>query len=177
MEAGDARELLSVFSDPLVMAAFASPPFGAAEMEAWVARNLRHQSEHGYGLFTVVLKGTGEVIGDCGLEQMDIGAELGYDLRSDQWNQALATEAATAVRDYAFETLGLPRLVSLIRVGNEASRRVAEKVGMSLERRSERHGVDYWIFALDAPAATRDGTPSSGVPSNDSRRTRSTSGE
>jgi ribosomal-protein-alanine N-acetyltransferase len=176
MEAGDARELLAVFSDPLVMAAFASPPFGPTEMDAWVARNLEHQSLHGYGLFPVVLKSTGAVIGDCGLEQMDIGAELGYDLRSDRWNRGLATEAATAVRDYAFETLGLPRLVSLIRVGNGASRRVAEKVGMSLEARSERHGVDYWIFALDARAATRDGTPSSGVPSKVSRRTRATSG-
>ena len=154
MRADDARELLAVFADPLVMAAFASPPFGPTEMDAWVARNLEHQVVHGYGLFTVVLKDTGAVIGDCGLEQMDIGAELGYDLRSDQWNQGLATEAATAVRDYAFGTLGLPQLVSLIRVGNDASRRVAEKVGMRLKERSERHGIDYWIYALDAPAAT-----------------------
>ena len=155
MEASDARELLAVFVDPLVMAAFASPPFGPEEMDAWVARNLGHQSVHGYGLFTVVLKDTGAVIGDCGLEQMDIGAELGYDLRSEHWNQGLATEAATAVRDYAFETLGIRRLVSLIRVGNEASRRVAEKVGMRLEAGSERHGVGYWIFAMDAPAGVR----------------------
>jgi RimJ/RimL family protein N-acetyltransferase len=154
MEAGDARELLAVFADPVVMAAFASPPFGPTEMDAWVARNLEHQTAHGYGLFTVVLKDTGAVIGDCGLEQMDIGAELGYDLRRDHWNQGFATEAATAVRDYAFEALGIPRLVSLVRVGNQASRRVAEKVGMSIEERSERQGVDYWIFALDGPAAT-----------------------
>jgi len=87
MQAGDAPELLAVFADTLVMAAFASPPFGPPEMDAWVARNLEHQSVHGYGLFTVVLKDTGAVIGDCGLEQMDIGAELGYDLRSTgmQW--------------------------------------------------------------------------------------------
>jgi RimJ/RimL family protein N-acetyltransferase len=153
MQAGDAHELLAVFADPLVMAAFASPPFGPVEMDAWVARNLRHQSDHGYGLFTVVLKDSGAVIGDCGLEDMDIGAELGYDLRSDHWNRGLATEAATAVRDYAFETLGIPRLVSLIRVGNDPSRRVAEKIGMGLEGRSERHGIDYWVFALAAPGA------------------------
>ena len=176
MQAGDAPELLAVFADTLVMAAFASPPFGPKEMDAWVARNLEHQSVHGYGLFTVVLKDTHAVIGDCGLEQMDIGAELGYDLRSDQWNRGLATEAATVVRDYAFETLRIPRLVSLIRVGNEASRRVAEKVGIHFEERSERHGVDYWIFALDAPAAKRDGTPSIGAPSHISQRMRATSG-
>jgi [ribosomal protein S5]-alanine N-acetyltransferase len=152
MVAADARELLAVFSDPLVMAAFASPPFTPADMDAWVARNLQHQADHGYGLFTVLLKETATVIGDCGLEHMDMGVELGYDLRSGHWNRGLATEAATAVRDYAFESLRIPRLVSLIRVGNTASGRVAEKVGMRLQEQSERHGIAYWIFAMDAPA-------------------------
>jgi ribosomal-protein-alanine N-acetyltransferase len=163
MEANDAKELLAVFTDPLVMAAFASPPFTPADMDGWVARNLEHQAEHGYGLFTVLLKERGDVIGDCGLEQMDIGAELGYDLRSDHWNRGLATEAAMAVRDYAFDVLVIPRLVSLVRVGNTSSRRVAEKLGMRLEEQSERHGIAYWIFALDAPSlATRADPRASG---------------
>ncbi len=44
--------------------------------------------------------------------------ELGYDFRSDYWNQGFATEAAIAVRDYAFKTIQLPGLISLIRIGN-----------------------------------------------------------
>jgi ribosomal-protein-alanine N-acetyltransferase len=149
----DRDDLLAVFSDPLVMAAFGAPPFGPAEMDRWVARNLQHQADHGYGLFTVLLKETSAVIGDCGLERMDVGDELGYDLRSDHWNRGLATEAAIAVRDHAFGTLGLPRLVSLIRVGNQASRRVAEKVGMRLVEGSQRGGTAYWVFGLDAPSS------------------------
>lgn len=77
--------------------------------------------------------------------------KLGYDLRSDYWNQGLATEAATAVRDYAFETLRLPRLVSLIRQGNIASRRVAEKIGMRHLEDSDRSGHPYWLFGQDRP--------------------------
>ena len=78
-------------------------------------------------------------------------AELGYDLRSDYWNQGLATEAAAAVRDYAFNELQLPRLISLIRVGNMASKRVAEKTGMSLTEEVYLHGIHYWRYEIQRP--------------------------
>lgn len=130
----DVDPLLNIFADPRVMASFGLEPFDRSQMDAWVQRNLDHQDQHGYGLFAVILKRTDELIGDCGLDEMELdgpsGAELGYDLQSRYWNQGLATEAATAVRDYAFGTLALPRLMSLIRQGNIASRRVAEKIGM-----------------------------------------------
>lgn len=139
-----------IFTDPNVMAAFHHDPFTREQMQRWLQRNLDHQHEFGYGLFSVFLKETGELIGDCGLEQMDDmnAAELGYDFRSDFWNQGYATEAACAVRDYAFEVLRLPQLISLIRVGNLASKRVAEKVGMTLTEELTRYGVQYWKYTL-----------------------------
>lgn len=156
MRAEDADPLLRVFGDPLVMASFGADPFDRIRMRAWVQRNLDHQDQHGYGLFTVILKQSGEVIGDCGLEHMEVAgvpaAELGYDLQSDVWNQGLATEAAIAARDHAFSTLRLPRLVSLIRQGNIASRRVAEKIGMHHLEDIDRSGHPYWLFGQDRPA-------------------------
>ena len=150
MRADDAIELLKVFSDPRVIASFpGTTPFDAIRMAAWTDRNLRHQREHGYGLFSVLHKLDGELIGDCGLERMEIGVELGYDLRSDYWGHGLATEAATAVRDFAFATLALDHVVSLIRVGNDRSRRVAEKIGMSLVEQIERNGATYWLYRVD----------------------------
>jgi RimJ/RimL family protein N-acetyltransferase len=102
-----------------------------------------------------VLKESGLLIGDCGLERMEVGGvpevELGYDLRSDHWGQGLATEAASAVRGFAFNALGLPRLVSLIRPSNAASCRVAEKIGMQREREIDRGGQTYWIYAVSKP--------------------------
>ncbi len=155
MTAEDIDPLLLVFGDPLVMAAFGVQPFDRAQMEGWVRRNLDHQVEHGYGLFTVTLKNSGAIIGDCGLELMDLddgpAAELGYDLRSDHWNRGLATEAAMTVRDHAFATLRLPRLVSLIRPGNMASRRVAEKTGMRQLDDIDRSGQRYWLFDQRRP--------------------------
>jgi RimJ/RimL family protein N-acetyltransferase len=119
-------------------------------MTQWVERNLDHQAAHGYGLFSVILKSNGLLIGDCGLERIEVDgasvAELGYDFRSDYWNQGYATEAASAVRDYAFSQLQLPRLISLIRVGNRASQRVAEKIGMRLTDTITRHGHRYWHY-------------------------------
>lgn len=153
MRAGDLEPLLAIFGDPVLMAeAFDTQPFGQAEMARWIERNLDHVRRHGYGLFTVTDRATGEVIGDCGLEHMDVegaeAVELGYDIRRDRWHRGFATEAAAAVRDYAFHDLRLPGLISLIRVGNLASRRVAEKIGMHLTREIARHGRTYWLYAL-----------------------------
>ena len=146
----DIDALHLIFTDPHVMAAFQHDPFTRAQMARWLQRNLDHQNEYGYGLFSVMLRETGELIGDCGLEQMEElhAAELGYDFRSEFWNQGYATEAACAVRDYAFDVLRLPQLISLIRVGNLASKRVAEKVGMTLAEEFTRYGVQYWKYTL-----------------------------
>lgn len=157
MRAEDVEDLLHIFTDPKVMASFGGILLQRAEMEQWVQRNLQHQEQYGYGLFSVLLKRDGRLIGDCGLERMEVGAsfetELGYDFRSDYWKQGLATEAAVAVRDYAFHTLRLPRLISLIHIGNLASRRVAEKVGMRLAEVVTRHGQQYWLYCV-APEGT-----------------------
>jgi ribosomal-protein-alanine N-acetyltransferase len=98
MTAGDTEDLLEIFSDARVMASFGGVLFDHHRMEAWVQRNLTHQEKYGYGLFSVVLKSEGRLIGDCGLEHMDIDGdpevELGYDFRSDYWGDGYATEAA-----------------------------------------------------------------------------------
>ncbi|HEY6102031.1 MAG TPA: GNAT family N-acetyltransferase, partial [bacterium] len=74
--------------------------------------------------------------------------ELGYDIRRDHWNQGLATEAATAVRDHAMDALGLRRLVSLIRAGNGASCRVAEKIGMRRAEETTRYERRSFVYRL-----------------------------
>src|SRR5437773_9519859 len=113
MEPSDVDALLQIFADPKVMASFREPPFDRYRMERWVQRNLDHQTQYGYGLFSVILKSESLLIGNCGLEQQEVEgaleAELGYDFRSDYWGQGFATEAASAVREYAFQTLELPR--------------------------------------------------------------------
>ena len=161
MHAKDQQGSLTVFGDERVLAAFAAEPMNDAQMRFWVEHNLEHQRQYGYDLHTVVLKATGEIIGDCGLEHMTenrLEAELGYDFRSDMWGQGLATEAATAVRDHALANLGLTRLFSLIRAGKARSRRVAEKVGMTLDATVDRCGVSYRVDARNLAPRARDAT-------------------
>jgi RimJ/RimL family protein N-acetyltransferase len=159
MRAEDAVALLPLFGDPRVMAVFESDPFDLRQTEQWVQHNVAHQERHGYGLYVVILKASGVLIGDCGLTQMEVAGEqeteLGYDLRSDYWGQGLATEAASAVRDHAFGVLGIARLVSLIRHGNRASQRVAEKIGMRRVRDLAHGGVEYWLYACSRDEVTR----------------------
>jgi ribosomal-protein-alanine N-acetyltransferase len=61
--------------------------------------------------------------------------EIGYSFVRRHWNSGFATEAAIACRNFGFADLNLSHLVSLIDPANRASRRVAEKVGRSWDRR------------------------------------------
>ena len=154
MHLSDLDDLQKIFGDPKVMDSFSSPPFNRQQMEQWIRRNLTHQETHGYGLFSVILKSNNLLIGDCGLEHMEVGGEpvteLGYDFRSDYWNQGFATEAASSLRDFALDSLSLPSLISLIRVGNKASRRVSEKIGMQLTDEITKNGIGYWVYSIDS---------------------------
>ena len=174
MRRDDAKPLMRLFGDPTFMESFGRGPFDESEMSAWVERNLAHQQRHGYGLFTIVLRGSEQVIGDCGLEVMELEGEreveLGYDLRRDLWGNGYATEAAIAVTEHAFGHLGLQRLVSMVRVGNSRSARVAERVGIVREA-SVSLGVRYERYALAAPnTRPRPGRPSAPDDSADRSR-------
>jgi len=96
------------------------------------------------GLWATIDKETGRFIGRCGLLPWTIEGqnevEVAYSLAQDFWGQGLATEAAQGILQYGFEKLNLSRLICLIDPENIASQRVAEKIGMSLEKKVD--GID-----------------------------------
>ncbi|HMD55642.1 MAG TPA: GNAT family N-acetyltransferase [Phycisphaerae bacterium] len=151
----DVAALLTVFGDAEVMR-FYPAPFDCERMQEWVDWNQRNYTNCGYGLWALILRATGELIGDCGLvnQQVDgvLEIEIGYHIRRDLWGQGLATEAALACRDYGFNILGYQRLVSLIHPQNAASRRVAEKVGMTLCREAQWKDKLTCIYAIERTA-------------------------
>lgn len=79
-------------------------------------------------------------IGEISLEISPNGgeAELGWILHRNFWGQGLATEAAFAVRDFAFQTLGLKKLFAHCDARNIGSARVMEHIGMRLEATGAR---------------------------------------
>ncbi len=111
----------------------------------------RYQTD-GFGLFAVVLKLNGEVIGNCGVVRQDIEGEslleVGYHFRRDYWGHGYATEAARACMEYAFRRLDAAKVVSLILHQNLPSRRVAERNGMTVEREAIFHGLPHLMYAI-----------------------------
>jgi ribosomal-protein-alanine N-acetyltransferase len=147
----DADALARVLSDPETMR-FYPAPYDRAGVEDWIARGIRRYAEHGHGLWAMVLKASGEMIGDCGLTVQNVdGAdeiEIGYHVRRELWGQVLATEAARACRDYGFARLRAERLISLICPENLPSRRVAEKNGMTVWKEVMWHNISHLVYTI-----------------------------
>lgn len=108
------------------------------------------------GLWATILKETGEFIGRCGLLPWTIDGqdevEVAYMIDKRYWRRGLGSEAARGIRDYAFAQLGLSRLVCLIYPENEASIKIAEGIGMALEREAEDEHGPYLIYAMTRSA-------------------------
>lgn len=147
----DADALARVISDAETMK-FYPTPFDRAAVEEWIERNIQRYRNDGHGLWAMVLKSTGEFIGDCGLMVQTVDGsneiEIGYHVRRDLWGQGLATEAARACRDYGFVCLRATRLISLIRPENLQSRRVAEKNGLTIWKEVMWHDLLHLVYAI-----------------------------
>ncbi|MGC2112449.1 MAG: GNAT family N-acetyltransferase [Candidatus Korobacteraceae bacterium] len=152
----DVDAIFAILGDPIAMQYYPRT-FEREDAVEWIERNRRRYESDGYGLLAIVLKSSGEVIGDCGLSwQMadeEPMLELGYHLRRDHWGHGYATEAAQACMDYSFCVLKTDRLVSLIKPENIPSRRVAERNGMRVEREVMHQGLAHLLYVADAPRA------------------------
>ncbi|MGB9071326.1 MAG: GNAT family N-acetyltransferase [Terriglobales bacterium] len=154
--AEDADALALVLSDPETMRYYPAP-YDRAAVKQWIARNQRRYADDGVGLWAMVLKTSGEVVGDCGIVRQQVEGEylyeIGYHLRRDLWGQGLATEAAVACRDWGFAHLKADRLISLIRPENIASGRVAARNGMTIWKEVEWRGLRHYVYSVERPGA------------------------
>lgn len=154
MTPADRPALCRILQDSEVMYAY-NGPFSDEEVDEWLERQLARYRQYGYGLWAVVLKATGEMIGQCGLTlQQWNGREMleaGYLFQRSHWHQGYATEAAGACMDYAFGTLNSPLICSIIRNNNLPSQQVALRNGMSRQAGvmvKHYRGVEmpHWLF-------------------------------
>ncbi|MCB0348039.1 MAG: GNAT family N-acetyltransferase [Bdellovibrionales bacterium] len=91
-----------------------------------------------FGFRSVIEKSSGSHIGDCGLIQKEVDnkqeIEIVYFFNSSFWGSGFATEAAQAMVNYGFNQIGIRRVIALIHPDNEASKKVAIKLGLSFEK-------------------------------------------
>lgn len=155
MTENDFDALCEILQDAEVMYAY-EHAFSDEEVHQWLQNQLNRYKQYGYGLWAMIHKETGEFIGQVGLTMQNVeGAqelEIGYLLKRKYWHQGYATETARACKSYAFNKLKQNRVTSIIRDNNYSSQRVAERVGMKMEKKFTKHyyGMDmpHYVFAM-----------------------------
>lgn len=151
MNAGDFDALCRILQDEETMYAYEGA-FSDEEVREWLDRQLSRYQKWGFGLWAVVLKETGGMIGQCGLTMQPWKSgevlEIGYLFERRYWHKGYATEAARACKQYAFETLKAEEVCSIIRDTNFPSQRVALRSGLVKTDSWTKHyrGVDMPHF-------------------------------
>ncbi|WP_097004500.1 GNAT family N-acetyltransferase [Lacrimispora amygdalina] len=126
-----------ILSDQETMQFYPSA-FDKNQTRRWIEWNLINYNKDGFGLWAVILKKSDEFIGDCGITMQNIYGdgnllpEIGYHINKRFWNNGYASQAAKACLRYIFEKTDYNEVFSYQKWTNIPSRKVAEKIGMSL---------------------------------------------
>ena len=149
----DLDDLFAFYSDPEVVKYIPDAPRTyeetKEELEWFLNGHPRHPE---LGLLATIYKESDQFIGRCGLLPCTIDnqseVEVAFAFSKGYWGQGLATEVAQALIQYGFERLGLSRLICLIERENEASIKVATKIGMTFEKEGEDEKGPFLLYAL-----------------------------
>lgn len=157
-------EMLDLYSDPEVTR-FLKPLDEAGHLgrlreteQMWASR--------GYGRVAIHERDTGRFLGRGGLHYWDqFGeVEVGWVLRADAQGRGYATEAGRAWVRWAFEHLPVPYVTACISPDNQASRAVADRLGMSVIRADQLHGREVLVFAVHRKPGAHSGPPAAAAP-------------
>jgi RimJ/RimL family protein N-acetyltransferase len=125
-------------------------PWSEEQIRGFVERQVKLYAERGFCRWRLLDAASSEFMGFCGAgfwrDAPD--AEIGWWLARRHWGRGLATEAARCALRDAFERVGLERLISVAMVGNAASLRVMEKLGLRRQREFESEGVRLVQYGL-----------------------------
>lgn len=155
----DWNALSEILQDAEVMYAY-EHAFSDQEVTDWLQNQQNRYRQYGFGLWAVIEKKTGRLIGQCGITMQQANnqqvPEIGYLFRRDYWHQGFAIETASACKQYAFDVLNLPKITSIIRDNNYPSQKVAQRNGMHREFTITKHyyGIDmpHYVFSVANPA-------------------------
>ena len=158
-EESDSEATYAYRSHPLVTRYWIVRPEAPEEVRAFLrrAREYSQVEPQTQFRFAVILKSTGQFLGGCGLDITNSAwraGEIGYHLMPEFWGQGYGAEAARALVQFGFETLGLHRIFAECFPINIASARVMEKAGMTREahlrqnKYIEGHWYDTLVYAI-----------------------------
>lgn len=150
----DLDALWALYCNPRITQYIPDAPRSREEAQEELEWHMHGHPRHpDLGLWATIHKETGKFIGRCGLLPWNIDGrdevEVAYTIAEEFWGQGLGTEAALAIRDHGFNMLNFSRLICLIDAENTASRRVAEKIGMSFEREAQDDMGPFLIYSVN----------------------------
>jgi [ribosomal protein S5]-alanine N-acetyltransferase len=161
-EEQDLAAALAILGDPQTMNFYAQP-YTEEQVTKIIRNSIESLRTYGYGTLAVIEKSSGALIGDCGITIQNIDGqneyEVGYRIHRSKWGQGYAYQAAAAVLNHGFDALGLQKLCSYMASDHLQSRRVAEKLGMTVEkmyRNPRNRGYLTCVYSLHRDAQGKD---------------------
>jgi RimJ/RimL family protein N-acetyltransferase len=129
---------------------YGAPRSSLDENREKLTLQIAHFEQHGFGMCAVELAASGETIGAAGLQHLEDGPEIevGYRFLKEHWGHGYATESAQASIDFAFDEVGLDRIVAVALETNIASRRVLEKCGLREIGLTHVYGLEHVKYEI-----------------------------
>ena len=164
----DVEAAFAFFGDPEVMRfSLNGPHVSRKTTEDFIQTNISRQARLGFSIWAVIERGSGSLIGMCGLAGFGHGVsgiELAYRLRRDRWGRGYATEAGQIAVRHAFGPLGLDRLIAAVERENTPSIHVLEKCEFVFVEDREIAGKDALVYERLPPTGPHPSTISGGGP-------------
>jgi len=154
----DFEDLREMLQDADVMTAW-EHIFSELQVQEWLNRQFERYEKDGVGVFAMIEKDTGVMVGQGGLVWSEINGarvlEITYMLKKEYWHKGFAIEGARGLTDYAFKEMDIDKVYIPIRPENSASRKVAEKLGAKVNgeyvKNYNNKDMLHLIYVLDKP--------------------------
>lgn len=128
-------------------------------VESIIGSSVDYFDQHGSGFYGVRLASASDsIVGFCGHRRFEDSAtdpgnrieetELLYGMHPNFWSQGLGTEAARAVLTHGFEVCDFRKVFATTDTPNQRSVKVLQRLGMSFDRRQQRHGLDTVFYSM-----------------------------
>ena len=148
LQQDDIENLSILNSDPDVRQFFPDGVQSREQTEERIQDFLSFYKNHGLPCFVMFELASGEFVGRGGFGPINGEVEVGYLLHKKYWGKGYATEALSALLEWAKQNIKTEYIIALTPLAHIASQRVIQKCGMKNYRQAEAYGVDCVFYRI-----------------------------
>ena len=147
LEDHDLQNLMRLDMNLEVRAFFPEGLSTPKQLQEKIIRSRTSFLQKGFGEFSVTDLKTNEFLGRAGFAELKNGEiEVGYLLLKEYWGKGIATEALSALLDWAGKALSVPRILAYAQINHHASIGVMKKAGMRYLKTEPGHGIECKFY-------------------------------